>query len=50
MVPLVIVRGRTIDANQCQSVSGATTTYTVTYYVNYVPQIGRSYVFCLKRR
>jgi hypothetical protein len=40
----------TIDSSQCQSVSGATTTYTVTYYVNYVPQISQSYVFCLKRR
>ncbi|GAA0926544.1 LppU/SCO3897 family protein [Virgisporangium aurantiacum] len=40
----------TIDGNQCQSVSGATTTYTVTYYVNNIPQISRSYVFCLKRR
>ncbi|GIJ68784.1 LppU/SCO3897 family protein [Virgisporangium ochraceum] len=40
----------TIDANQCQSVSGATTTYTVTYYRNNIPQYGQSYVFCLKKR
>jgi hypothetical protein len=40
----------TIDGNQCQGVSGATTTYTVTYYVNNIPQISRSYVFCLKKR
>ena len=40
----------TIDANQCQSVSGATTTYTVTYYRNGITQISRSYVFCLKKR
>lgn len=40
----------TIDATQCQSVSGATTTYTVTYYRNGITQISQSYVFCLKKR
>jgi hypothetical protein len=40
----------TIDASQCQSVSGATTTYTVTYYRNGITQISQSYVFCLKKR
>ena len=40
----------TIDGSQRQSVKGATTTYTVTYYINNVPQISQSYVFCLKRR
>jgi hypothetical protein len=34
----------------CLSVQGYTTSYTVTYYVNGIPDSARSYVLCLKKR
>jgi hypothetical protein len=40
--------GTVIDT--CHTVAGSTTSYTVTYYRNGIPDFSRSYVFCLKRR
>jgi hypothetical protein len=34
----------------CLSVQGYTTSYTVTYYVNGIPDSARSYVLCLRKR
>jgi hypothetical protein len=40
----------TTSSDACDSVPGYTTSYTVTYYVNNIPQAHKSYVFCMKRR
>jgi hypothetical protein len=58
MVPVACTRGTyqvlrrlfgTIDPSPCRSVRGTTSYYTVTYYRNAIPDVGLSYVFCLKK-